>query len=375
MERRQKSIIFRDLDKKIVILTGPRQVGKTTLAKSFASSWPDLQYLNFDSDADRLLLLRQEWNRKSPLVVLDEYHKLKKWKTKIKGVFDTEGIPPRLLITGSARLDIYRRGGDSLAGRYFLHRLYPLSIAELSEKQSPEKVLDQLMTFGGFPEPFLSQSEKSAKRWRKTHLERIVRLDVQDLDPVRDIQTLLLLVALLRERVGSPISYKSLAEDIQISPHTVKRWIQILENMYIIFSITPFHKNLARSILKEPKIYFYDTGQVKNEAGARLENAIAVSLRKWLHYLEDTEGEETALHYIRDKEKREVDFAVFREGKLAFLLETKYSDSALQNPLLYYHRRLIPAQSLQLVHQLHQPKTVEGISITSAGQWLSGLDI
>lgn len=375
MDRPQKSIILKDLEKKIVLLTGPRQVGKTTLAKSFTEHWPDLQYLNFDAEKDRLLMLRQEWNRKSPLIILDEFHKLKKWKSRIKGIYDTEGIPPRLLITGSARLDIYRRGGESLAGRHFLHRLYPLSLAELKETEALDKILEQLMTLGGFPEPFLSQSEQAAKRWRTTHLERIVRIDIQDLEPVRDVQSLLLLIALLRERVGSPISYQSLAEDIQVSPHTIKRWIQILENMYIIFTVTTHHRNLARAILKEPKIYFYDTGQVKEDRGARFENAVALSLRKWLHYLEDTQGEKTALHYLRDKEKREIDFVVLRDGKIDLLLECKLSDDSLHRPLLYYHQRLKPKQSIQLVHQLNQPKTVEGISIQSAGKWLSSLPI
>lgn len=350
-------------------------MGKTTLAKSLKSLWPDLQYLNFDADPDRLIMLRQQWLREAPLVILDEFHKLNRWKSRIKGVYDTEGIPPRILITGSARLDVYRRGSDSLAGRYFLHRLYPLSLAELGEQPSPKKVLEQLMTLGGFPEPFLSQSEQSAKRWRKTHLERIVRLDIQDLEPIRDIQSLLLLVSLLRERVGSPVSYQSLAEDIQISPHTVKRWIQILENMYIVFAVTPYHRNLARAILKEPKIYFYDTGQVREERGAKLENAVAVSLKKWLHYLEDTQGEETALHYIRDKEKREVDFVVLRDEKIDALLEIKLAEDNLHRPLRYYQQRLKPRRALQLVHELRQPKTVEGVSISPLGAWLASLDM
>src|SRR3989338_7680389 len=235
--RPQKAYIRKDLEKKMVFLAGPRQVGKTTLAKSYADVWPDLTYLNFDSDKDRPLMLKQEWNRKSPLVILDEIHKLKKWKSKLKGVYDTEGIPPRILVTGSARLDLYRRGGDSLAGRYFLHRLYPFSVRELRGHAAPKELLDQLMLLGGFPEPFFSQSEEEAKRWRKQNIERIVREDVQDLEPVRNIQTLLLLVDLLRKRVGSSISYSSLAGDLEISPHTVKHWIQILENMYILFPV------------------------------------------------------------------------------------------------------------------------------------------
>ena len=182
----------------MVFLVGPRQVGKPTLAKSLSKRWPGLTYLNYDADNDRPMIVNQTWSRSAPLVVLDEIHKLKNWKSRIKGVFDTDGIPPRLLITGSARLDLYRRGGDSLAGRYFLHRLYPFSVRELKGYANPRQILDQLMILGGFPEPFLGQSEESAQRWRKQHLERIVREDIQDLEPVRDVSSLLLLTDMLR---------------------------------------------------------------------------------------------------------------------------------------------------------------------------------
>lgn len=376
MERLQKHIIAKDLDKKMVVLTGPRQVGKTTLAKSLSSAWTDLEYLNWDSGKDRKIMLRQEWNRKAGLLILDEFHKFKNWKSRIKGIYDTEGIPPRILITGSARLDIYRRGGDSLAGRYFLHRLYPLSVRELkSQIFSPRKALQQLMTLGEFPEPFFSQSEEFSRRWRKQHLERIIREDIQDLEPIRNISSLFLLVDLLRERVGSRISYTSLAEDLQVSPHTVKHWIQILEHMYILFMVTPHHHNLARAILKEPKIYFYDTGAVTGDDSAKLENIVAVSLRKWLHFLEDTKGKDVQLCYVRDKEKREVDFLVEIDKKIDLLIEVKISDDTLSRHLLYFHKKLKPRESIQLVHAAERTKTVQGIFITSAADWLAKLDI
>lgn len=376
MERLQKQAIVKDLYKKMVILTGPRQVGKTTLAKSLSTTWPSLEYLNWDSGKDRKIMLRQEWNRKAGLLILDEFHKLKNWKSRIKGAYDTEGIPPRILITGSARLDLYRRGSDSLAGRYFLHRLYPLSVAELkTQSRSPRETLQQLMILGGFPEPFFSQSEESSKRWRKQHLERIIREDIQDLEPVKNISSLILLVDLLRERVGSRISYSSLAEDLQVSPHTVKHWIQILEHMYILFVVTPYHRNLARAILKEPKIYFYDTGAVTGDAGAKLENIIAVCLRKWLHFLEDTKGKDTQLCYVRDKEKREVDFLIGIDRKIDLLVEVKVSEENLSKPLLYFHSKLKPRESVQLVEAATRTKTVQGIFITSAADWLAKLDM
>ena len=375
MQRWQQKYIAQDLKRKMVFVTGPRQVGKTTLAKSLKEKWPDLEYLNYDAEKDKLIIHRQEWNRQAPLVLFDEIHKQKRWKSKLKGIYDTEGIPPRILVTGSARLDTYRRGGDSLAGRYFLHRLYPLSVRELKDFDKPQKILEQLLRLGGFPEPFLMQSETEARRWRQQHVERIIREDIQDLEPVRDIQALLLLVSLLRERVGSPISYASLARDIEVSPHTVKRWITTLENMYLLFRITPYHRNIARAVLKEPKVYFYDTGYVEGNDGQRFENQIAVSLRKWLHFLEDTQGHHRQLHYLRDKEKREVDFVIADNKKVIQLIEAKLSDDHVATALRYYHQQLQPEKSIQLVYNEERSKTVKGIQVAPAAKWLSKLDI
>jgi predicted AAA+ superfamily ATPase len=239
----------------------------------------------------------------------------------------------------------------------------------------PQEALEQIMKLGGFPEPFLSGSETRAKRWRKQYLERVVREDLQDLESIRDIQALLLLTELLRERVGSPISYKSLAEDIQVSPHTVKKWIGVLEKMYIVFSVTPYHKNIARAILKEPKIYFFDSGLVRGNGGVILENIVAVSLLKHLHFLEDTQGEDTQLHYLRDKEKREVDFVTVINGKVTNLIEVKLASDNLEQSLLYYHRRFPKVPSTQLVCSLDRARTVEGIQIEPAAKWLAGLAI
>ncbi|MCP5467772.1 MAG: ATP-binding protein [Deltaproteobacteria bacterium] len=375
MDRIQSKSILEDLEEKMVFLTGPRQVGKTTLAKSFSHPWSHLVYLNFDSFRDRRVIMKEEWDRKAPLVIFDEIHKFKKWKTKLKGVYDTEGIPPRILVTGSARLDIYRRGGDSLAGRYFKHRLYPFSVRELKGQASAAENLEALLKFGGFPEPLLAQSERKATRWRKQHVERILREDVQDLEPVKDIRLLLLLIDLLRERVGSPISYSSLARELEISPHTVKRWIEILENMYIVFRVTPYHRSLSRALLKEPKLYFYDNAMVEGTDDIRLENLVANCLLKYLHYLEDHEGVDVQLHYIRDKEKREVDFLCQINRQLKYLIEVKSSDSSLSPSLHYYHQRLPVDQSIQLVKKLGRAKTVKGIQVTHAADWLESLDI
>ena len=374
MRRIQTDFIRHDLDRKMVFITGPRQVGKTTLAREVAAAWNSCEYLNFDADVDRPAILRQEWDRERDLVILDEVHKLKRWKTRLKGVYDTEGIPPRILVTGSARLDVYRRGGDSLAGRYFLHRLYPLSVRELRGTAGPGEILDRLNRRGGFPEPYLAASDTDADRWRLTHTERIIRGDVQDLEPVRDVPTMLLLVDLLRERVGLGVSYASLARDLEISPHTVKRWIGTLENMYVLFRVTPFHGNRARSLLKEPKMYFYDTGVVRGGPGAKLENTVAVCLRKWLHFREDTRGEETGLHYVRDKEKREVDFLVTIGGKHVHLLEVKSSEDSLHPALKYYSGRMKVAHAAQLVGSLRRSRKLGEIRVLDAAAFLDGLD-
>ena len=375
MLRLQQKLIAKDLEEKIVLLAGPRQVGKTTLAKSLAQTWQKTQYLNYDSDNDRRVIVQQTWDRHAELVILDEVHKLKKWKTKIKGVFDVEGIPPRLLVTGSARMDVYRRGGDSLAGRHFLHRLYPLSVRELRGQGKPYEILDQLMKFGGFPEPFFAQSETAAARWRNQLFERVIRLDVQDLEPVKDIQTLLLLIDLLRERVGKPVSFASLARDLELSPHTVKRWIQTLANMYVVFVVSPYHRNMARALLKEPKIYFYDTGAVRGDEGAKLENAVAVCLLKHLHFLEDTQGKQVALHYIRDKEKREVDFVTMIEGKIEQLIEVKFAEEEPHAALQYYAEKLKPKKAFQLIHKLERASSRKNIHLQHAAEWLDQLEI
>lgn len=375
MKRPQKALIKRDLNQKIVILTGPRQVGKTTLAKSFSDPWRDLYYLNYDASEDRKIFIKKEWDRNTDLVVFDEIHKYRKWKTHLKGVYDKEGIPPRLLVTGSARLDFYRKGGDSLAGRYFLHRLYPLSVAELKKQGDPQEILEQLTALGGFPEPYLKGSETAGRRWRRTHLDRIIREDIQDLEPVKDVGTLILLVDLLKDRVKNTISYSNLARDLEVSPHTVKKWLATLENLYVIFMVRPYHKNIARAILKEPKVYFYDSGAVVGDLGAKFENTVAVCLRKWLHYLEDSQGRKTALHYIRDKEKREVDFAVFIDGKLEYLIEVKASEKELDRSIYYYSKKIRPTKSLQMTYQPIRSRTVEGIQIQSAAPWLAKLDI
>ncbi len=373
MKRYLEDALYPDLKEKIVFLSGPRQVGKTTLARSLIFTQT---YLNFDSLKDRRIIKNEEWNRDAELVIFDELHKMKKWKSWIKGIYDTEGIPPALLVTGSARLDIYKKGGDSLAGRYFSYRLHPFSVKEVCAFSDipPDEVVRRLMLYGGFPEPFLKNSEVFAKRWRKSHLETIIREDLLDLEKVRDIKSIELLIDLLRTRVGSVVSYQSLAEDLHVSSPTIKHWLQILENLYIIFPVRTYHKNITRSILKGTKYYFYDTGAVEGDDGAKLENLTACAFIKELQYLEDSTGSRCALHYLRDKEKREVDFLISVDNTPRYIVEIKLSDESFSPALFHFSKRLPAAKTVQIVLHLRKQKTKNNVNMFPATEFLKNLN-
>ncbi len=370
MRRYLEEGIKKDFKDKIVILSGPRQVGKTTLSRQLVSSHA---YLNYDSTADRKIIKKEEWPRDVELVILDELHKMKNWKSWIKGIYDTEGIPPALLVTGSARLETYRKGGDSLAGRYFSYRLHPLSVKEICSflNESPKNALDNLTKFGGFPEPYLKNDESFAKRWRRTHVDTIIREDLLDLEKIRDIKSIEILIDLLRARVGSPTSYSSLANDLQVSIHTVKHWLQILENLCVVFPVRPYHRNIARSLLKEAKYYLYDSGAVDGDLSAKLENVVALALLRELHLLEDSTGSKVSLHYLRDREKNEVDFLTIIDGKPALMVEVKVSDDNFSKSLYRFHNFLKDAKSVQIVYTLKRRKSTKGMDMLPIHEFLA----
>ena len=374
MERYLEKFICKDLKEKIVLLSGPRQVGKTSLSKQLTSSQV---YLNYDASSDRRIIHAEEWNRDAGLVIFDELHKMKKWKSWIKGVYDTEGISPSLLVTGSARLDTYRKGGESLAGRFFYYRLHPLTVKEICNQLGEESqtALDKLLKLGGFPEPYLKNSATFAKRFRRIHTDTIIREDLLDLENVRDIKSIEIMIDLLRNRVGSTTSYMSLANDLQVSIHTVKHWLQILENLYIIFPVRPYHKNIARSLLKESKYYLYDTGAVEGDLGAKLENTIACALLRELHFVEDTTGSKVALHYLRDKEKHEVDFLPVVDKRPVCMIEVKVSDENFSPSLFLFHSRLIQAKPFQIVYSLKRKKSKDTARMLPAHEFLRDLHL
>ena len=350
------SHILDDLRKKMVFVGGPRQVGKTTLAKAILSkNFPAGIYLNWDYDEDRQDILQKRWSDENDLLIFDELHKFPRWKSWIKGIYDVSHEIHSFLITGSARLDIYRRGGDSLMGRYHYWRLHPFTLDEIPNGFSSKDAFNRLMTVGGFPEPFLDGDEREARRWRRERFDRVIREDVRDLESVRNIQLLSMFLDLLRHRVGGLVRLSNIASDIQISPKTAKSWLEVLERMYLVFSVRPYTKSLPRAVLKPPKVYFFDNGDVLGDEGVRFENLVATSLLKRLHFLEDRDGYCYELRYIRDKEGREVDFAVLKDGHLEELIEAKYSDDSISRHLQYYAERLKPEKATQIVAKIRRP--------------------
>ncbi len=359
--------VLEDLKKKMVFVGGPRQVGKTTLAKAVLSAaFPAGRYLNWDFDEDRQDILQKRWSADNTLLVFDELHKFPRWKRWIKGIYDVSHETHSFLVTGSARLDVYRRGGDSLMGRYHYWRLHPFTLDEIPKGISSKEAFHRLMTVGGFPEPFLDGDERSARRWRRERFDRVLREDIRDLESIRNIQLLGMCLDLLRHRVGGLITLSNIANDLQISPKTAKLWLEVLERMYLVFSVRPYTKSLPRAVLKPPKVYFFDNGDILGDEGARFENLVATSLLKRLHFLEDRDGYRYELRYIRDKEGREVDFAIVKDGELEELVEAKFSDDNISKSLLYYAKRLNPKRATQIVAALKRPYDKNQIKVTDA---------
>ena len=356
--------IAKDLAKKMVFIGGPRQVGKTTLATSFLNQMEPSLYRNWDNPDHRLLIQRRQWEQGKRLVVFDELHKMKKWKTWIKGIYDVEKSRTNFLVTGSARLDVYRRGGDSLQGRYHYWRLHPFSLDECPEGMTTDECYRRLLEVGGFPEPFFTNDAIEAQRWRRERYERFIREDIRDLDSVRDLQTLSYFAELLKEKVQSTVALSKIASDLEVSPLTTKHWLSVFESMYYVFVLRPFSYKLSRSILKQPKIYFFDNAELKNES-AKIENLVATHLLKRVHFLQDALGQDIQLHFIRDKEGREVDFAICRGRTVEELYEVKASDEAIDTSLKYYAKKLRPKACYQVVASNTKSFVRDGVTVIS----------
>ena len=375
MKRYLDNLVATDLQRKMVMLTGPRQVGKTTLCRQLMERFPSAQYLNWDVATDRTILQRQTWAARIRLLVMDEIHKMPDWKNWLKGVVD--GQPPEraLLVTGSARMETWRQSGDSLAGRYLPFRLHPISVREWCEQQgsTPAEALARLMERGGFPEPCLAATVEDAESWRRQYFTDLIREDVVEFSRLHEITAMRLFVELLRERVGSPLSLASIARDLAVSPMTLKRYLDILQALYIVFTVQPWHRNIARAILQTPKVYFFDTGLVRGDAGVRFENAVAAMLLKHAHFRQDAQGKDIGLHYIRTKDGAEVDFALSEEDRLTHLIECKLSDKVPHRALTRFANRFAEAEAVQIVYELRQEEHRAPVHILDAANWLRDL--
>ncbi len=357
-----------DLAKKMVFVCGPRQVGKTTLALSLPGS--TLAYRNWDVPADRQRILRNELPS-GDLLILDEIHKYRRWRNHLKGLFDQQTRRHRILVTGSARLDVYRFGGDSLQGRYHMLRLHPFSAAELG--LSTQKQLRDLLQLSGFPEPFAGASAQQARRWSRDYSSLLIHEEVERLERVDDLGRLELLATRLPDLVGSPLSINSLREDLEVSHRTLVRWVEILERLYAIFRVLPFGTPRMRAVKKMPKHYHFDWSLVP-EPGPRFENMIGAHLLKWVHWQQDTEGRDLELRYFRDKDGHEVDFVVLERRRPVLLVEAKLGDDDLDRSLPLLAARF-PGCAAWQVHLTGKKdyQTPEGIRVAPALALLSTL--
>lgn len=388
-DRYLHSSVLADLKEKMVFIGGPRQVGKTTLAKYIGDKdYQNFTYLNWDSREDRKAILEGKFRAESKLVIFDEIHKYRLWKGYLKGEFDKYKDKFHVLVTGSARLDLYRRGGDSLMGRYHYYRLHPFSLAESLEIESTLKpgeelefsqdkknlhnIFKRLLTFGGFPEPFIKQDEKTLRRFHNERIERLVREDIRDIEQVRDLSALQVLVELLPGKVGSLLSLNALREDLSVSYKTVALWVDILERFYYHFRIYPFSAKTIRSLRKEPKMYLWDWSQLTDPA-IRLENMVASHLLKTVHFLYDSLGLKVGLYFLRDLDGREVDFLVVLDKKPWLAIEVKLAGQELSDDLQYFQKKL----QLPYVYQITGEPNINfwqnNVYVISADKFLSGL--
>ena len=350
-DRYLKKSITEDLEEKMVFLGGPRQVGKTTFAQSLLKKYKTGHpaYLNWDDVEQRKKILEKNWPIDESLIIFDELHKYARWRNLIKGFYDTQKGSHSFLITGSARLDYYRKGGDSLLGRYHYYRMHPFSARELG---GSDQDIKGLLKYGGFPEPLFKQSEKTLRRWQLQRLERVVREDLIDLERVKEVSLLERLADALPDRVGSPLSVKNLAQDLQVDFKTADRWSHILENLYYAYRIPPFGSPRIKAVKKEQKLYLWDWSVVGSE-GAKLENFVAGHLLKFCHFVEDTEGHKMELRFLRDVYKREIDFIVLKNKKPLFAVECKSGEKQLSPHIPYFLERT----SIPKFYQVHLGKT------------------
>jgi len=346
--------------KQMAFISGPRQVGKTTLCRALSKT-----YFNWDQQDHRDIILRgpnalieaaglQKASAGEAVVVLDELHRYARWKTFLKGLYDVHGDNIHFIVTGSSRLDVFRRGGDSLMGRYFHYHMHPFSAAEAictdlpSEKlirparPVPDDDWKALWAHGGFPDPFLKRDSRFTRRWQTLREAQLLRGDVRDLTRILELDQLAALAQILKSRSGSQIIYSCLAQEVRVSENTIRAWVGTLASLHYGFLVRPWHKNVTNAIRKEPKWFLRDWSIIEDD-GQRVETMTACHLLKAVEGWTDLGWGQFDLWYIRDKQKREIDFLVTRDRKPWFLIEAKRSDTSL-TPTLALMQRSIGAQ-------------------------------
>jgi len=388
-------------EKNLVLISGPRQAGKTTLAKDIAAKEPVSLYFNYDIPTNKARILQdpaffEKVDRKKgalPLIILDEIHKYIDWKNYLKGIYDGYSDEFRFLVTGSGRLALSRKRGDSLAGRYRHFHLFPFTVGEIfsssmgikgddilleipERRPEVQEAWDTMFQVSGFPEPFLKGTKLKYQRWAKSYHSQVIRDDIRDEFAVRQVDSMETLYFLLSQCIGSPFSSSNHARTLNISHKTVSSWITVFERFSLIFKLRPYSKRISRSLVKEPKIYFYDYCRVQ-DAALRLENMIAVELSRAVTLWSDFGLGEYELWYLRNKEKEEVDFLVTKSGKPQFMVEAKLSDTAVSQHLMKFQNVLnIPA--IQLVNKPGIARKIKNgsnkILITSTANWLTCLN-
>ncbi|MBU1085411.1 MAG: AAA family ATPase [Candidatus Beckwithbacteria bacterium] len=380
--------IVSDLTEKMVFIAGPRQVGKTTLAQGIGKqTFTSFTYFNWDYQPDRKEIINSRFPAESKLIIYDELHKYKNWKNQVKGLFDKYRGKVSILVTGSAKLDVYRRGGDSLVGRYHFYLLHPFSLAEIIEKKNKfqlfkelkfsknvnsKRVLKRLLGFGPFPEPYIKNNKRYWRRWQSNKIDRLVKEEIRDMRVIFDISNLQVLVEILPERAASLLSMNNLRGDLQVAHKTIVNYLNILESLYYHFRIYPFSQKTIRSLRKASKIYLWDWSVVKNQ-GAKFENLIASHLLKLISYLKNVEGYQVELFYLRDTDGREVDFFVVIDKKPWFAVEVKLNETKLSKPLLYFGKKLKIPYLYQVVLEEKIDFIQDGIRVISADKFLTGL--
>ena len=356
----------------MLFIVGPRQVGKTTIAKNILSENKGI-YLNWDNVEDKEVILdyqkiitKASSNKLSDdhnIIIFDEIHKYKDWKNHLKGFYDSYADKYKIIVTGSARLDLYKKGGDSMMGRYFPYTVFPLSVKEvinnfdyntlIQKPNNPKEIYDHLYDYGGFPDPFIKQSKQFYKRWINIRKQQFFKEDIRDLNIVHEIGQFELLAYLLEKQIGSTTHSTSLARKIRVSETTIRRWLSILESNYYCFSIRPWSRNISRSLVKDPKIYLWDWSTIEDK-GARFENFIASHLKKFTSFWQELGFGNFGLFYLRDKDKKEVDFIVTKDNEPWFMLDAKYSDNQSISKSIYHFQKQLQCQNaFQVVHDMN----------------------